>query len=91
MVVVRGCEVMVIVDISVCWYKCMLGYDMSEDPQQILDLEMVTIKVPSPVDMVMYWLDINYLMLWSSRRADLTYESIGDPKACKVKKDPVDQ
>ena len=24
MVVVRGCGVRVIVDISVCWYKCML-------------------------------------------------------------------
>ena len=52
---------------------------------------MVTVKVPSPVDMVMYWLDINYLMLRRSLRADLTSESIGDPKACKAKQDPVDQ
>ena len=49
------------------------------------------VKVPSPVDMRMYWLDINYLMLWSSLRADLTSKSIGDPKACKAKQDPVDQ
>ena len=48
-------------------------------------------KVPRPVDMRVYWLDINYLMLWSSLRADLTSKSIGDPKACKVKQDPVDQ
>ena len=48
-------------------------------------------KVPSPVDMVVYWLDINYLMLWGSRRADLTSKSIGDPKACKAKQDPVDE
>ena len=48
-------------------------------------------KVPSPVDMVMYWLDINYLMLWSNRCADLTSKSIGDPKACRAKQDPVDK
>ena len=48
-------------------------------------------KVPSPVDMVMYWLDINYLMLWSSRRADLTSKSIGNFKACKAKQDLVDK
>ena len=33
--------------------------------------------------MRMYWLDINYLMLWGSLRADLTSKSIGDPKAAK--------
>ena len=49
------------------------------------------VKVPSPVDMRMYWLDIKYLMLWSSRCADLTSKSIGDPKACKSKQDPVDE
>ena len=43
------------------------------------------VKVPSQVDMRMYWLDINYLMLWGSLRADLTSKSIGDPKACKAK------
>ena len=40
MVVVRGCGVRVIVDISVCimvnisvcWYKCVMGCDMPEDP-----------------------------------------------------------
>ena len=48
-------------------------------------------KLPSPVDMRAYWLDINYLMLWSSLCADLTSKSIGDPKACKPKQDPVDQ
>ena len=40
MVVVRGCEVRIIVDISVCvmvdisvcWYKCVMGCDMPEDP-----------------------------------------------------------
>ena len=48
-------------------------------------------KVLSPVDMVMYWLDINYLMLWGSLRADLTSESIGDPKAYQAKQDPVDE
>ena len=48
-------------------------------------------KVPSPVDMVMYWLDINYSMLSRSLRADLTSKSIGDPKACKAKQDPVDE
>ena len=40
MVVVRGCgvrvivdiSVCIIVDISVCWYKCMLGCHMPEDP-----------------------------------------------------------
>ena len=48
-------------------------------------------KVPSPVDTKVYWLDINYLMLWSSLHADLTSKSIGNPKACKVKQDPVDQ
>ena len=68
-----------------------MGCDVPKDPQQILDLEMVTVKVPSPVDMVMYWLDINYLMLWSSRLADLTSKSIGDPKAFKAKQDPVDE
>ena len=48
-------------------------------------------KVPSPVDMRVYSLDMNYLMLWSSLRADLTSKSIGDPKACKAKQDPVDE
>ena len=48
-------------------------------------------KVPSPVDMSVYWLDIKYLMLWSSQSADLTSKSIGNPKACKVKQDPVDE
>ena len=48
-------------------------------------------KVPNPVDMWVYWPDINYLMLRSSLRADLTSKSIGDPKACKAKQDPVDQ
>ena len=48
-------------------------------------------KVPSLVDMRMYWLDINYWMLWSSRCADLISKSIGDPKACKAKQDPVDE
>ena len=48
-------------------------------------------KVPSPVDMTVYWLDINYLMLWSSRRADLTSKSIGNPKACKAKQDPMEE
>ena len=48
-------------------------------------------KVPSPVNMRVYWLDINYLMLWSSLCADLTSKSIGDPKACKAKQGPVDQ
>ena len=52
---------------------------------------MVMVKVPSLVDMRMYWLDINYLMLRRSLRADLTSKSIGDPKACKSKQDPVDQ
>ena len=44
-------------------------------------------NVPSPVGVKVYWLDINYLMLWSSLRADLTSKSIGDPKACKVKQE----
>ena len=48
-------------------------------------------KVPSLVDMRVYWMDMNYLMLRSSLRADLTSKSIGDPKACKAKQDPVDQ
>ena len=48
-------------------------------------------KVPSPVDMVMYWLDIDYLMLRKILRGDLTSKSIGDPKACKAKQDPVDE
>ena len=48
-------------------------------------------KVPSPVDMRMYWLDINYSMLKRSLHADLTSESMGNPKACKVKQDPVDE
>ena len=52
---------------------------------------MVMKKVPSPVDMVMYWLDINYLMLRRSLRDDLTSKSIGDPKACKAKQDPMDE
>ena len=43
------------------------------------------------VDVKVYWLGINYLMLRRSLRADLTSESIGDPKACKEKKDPVDE
>ena len=30
-------------------------------------------------------------MLRSSLRADLTSKSIGDPKACKAKQDPLDQ
>ena len=29
MVVVRGCGVRVMVDISVCWYKCMVGISVS--------------------------------------------------------------
>ena len=29
-------------------------------------------KVPIPFNMRVYWLDINYLMLWSILRADLT-------------------
>ena len=48
-------------------------------------------KVPSPIDMRMYWLDINYLMLRSSLHADLTSKSIGDPKDCKAKQDPMDE
>ena len=48
-------------------------------------------KIPSPVNMKVYWLDINYLMLWGSGRADPTSKSIGDPKACKAKQDPVDE
>ena len=36
-------------------------------------------------------MDINYLMLWGSLHADLTSKSIGDPKACKAKQDPVDE
>ena len=56
-VVVRGCGVRAIIDISVYWYKCifdisvhycwykwMLGCYMPRDPQQILDLEMVVVK-----------------------------------------------
>ena len=48
-------------------------------------------NVPSPVDMRVYWMDNNYLMLWSSLHANLTSKSIGDPKSCKVKQDPVDE
>ena len=48
-------------------------------------------KVPSPVDMRRYWRDINYLMLWSGLRANLTSKSIDDPKACKAKQDPMDE
>ena len=48
-------------------------------------------KVPSPVGVKVYWLDINYLMLWSNMRADLTSKSIGNPKACRAKQDPMDQ
>ena len=48
-------------------------------------------KDPSRVDMRVYLLDITYLMLWSILHVDLTSKSIGDPKACKAKQDPVDQ
>ena len=48
-------------------------------------------KVPTPVDMRVYWLDINYLMLWGSLHANLKSKSIGNPKACKAKQDPMDQ
>ena len=44
-------------------------------------------KVPSPVGVKVYWLDISYLMLWSRLCADLTSKSIGDPKACKAKQE----
>ena len=47
-------------------------------------------NVPSRVGMKVYWLDINYLMLRSSLHANLTSKSIGNPKACKAKQDPVD-
>ena len=52
---------------------------------------MVLVKIYFQVGVKVYWLDINYLMLWSSRRADLTSKSIGDPKACKAKQDPMDE
>ena len=52
---------------------------------------MVMVKVPSPDNMRMYWMDINYLMLRRILLADLTSKSIGDPKACKEKQDPVDE
>ena len=48
-------------------------------------------KVPSPISAKMYWLDINYLVLRSNLLAGLTSKSIGDPKACKEKHDPVDE
>ena len=47
--------------------------------------------VPSLVNLRIYSLDIHYLMFWSSLCADLTYKSIGDPKACKAKQDPMDE
>ena len=42
-------------------------------------------KVKSPVDVKVYWLDINYLMLWISLRVDLTSKSIGNSEARKAK------
>ena len=44
-----------------------------------------------PVSVKVYWLDINYLMLRRRLHANLTYTSIGDPKACKAKQDPMDE
>ena len=48
-------------------------------------------EVSFQISVKVYWLDINYLMLWSSLHAVLTSKSTGDPKYCKGKWDPVDQ
>ena len=47
-------------------------------------------KVPSPFGMKVYWLDIDYLMLWSNLH-DITSKSIGNPKDCRANQDPMDQ
>ena len=48
-------------------------------------------EVSFQISVKVYWLDINYLMLWNSLCVGLTSKSIGDPKDCKAKKNPVDQ
>ena len=45
-------------------------------------------EVPSPVRVKVYWLDINYLMLWSILHGDLTSKSIGNPQGLQSEAGP---
>ena len=81
LLVLLGCGVRIIVDISAC-----IIVDGMINPTVLAWL-----ICSFPVSVKVYWLDINYLVLRINLRFDLTPKSIGNPKACKAKQDLVDQ